>query len=131
MIDFKKMSEQDWRRRLTAEEFSVCREKGTEPAFSGEYYNEKTAGAYLCRCCKKPLFHSTTKYNSGSGWASFYQPFNTEAIEERPDDTHGMDRVETLCAHCGSHVGHVFKDGPEPTGLRYCSNSLSLLLEKE
>ncbi|MDX2465331.1 MAG: peptide-methionine (R)-S-oxide reductase MsrB [Porticoccus sp.] len=131
MVDFKKMSEKDWKGRLTAEEFRVCRKKGTEPAFSGEYYNEKATGTYLCRCCKTPLFHSVTKYDSGSGWPSFYQPFNTGVIEERPDVTYGMDRVETLCAHCGSHVGHVFMDGPMPTGLRYCSNSLSLLLEKE
>jgi peptide-methionine (R)-S-oxide reductase len=131
ITDFKKMKEDDWKRQLTAEEFRICREKGTEPAFSGEYYDEKSVGTYLCRCCKRPLFNSTSKYDSGSGWASFYQPFDTESIEEQPDDTYGMNRVEILCAHCGSHVGHVFRDGPEPTGLRYCCNSLSLLLDKE
>lgn len=125
------MSKDDWRKRLTNEEFSICREKGTEPAFSGEYYDEKAVGTYLCRCCETPLFHSANKYDSGSGWPSFNQSVSSEVITEQPDHSHGMDRVEAVCANCGSHLGHLFTDGPKPTGLRYCTNSLSILLDRE
>ena len=130
MTDFKKMTDMEWRERLSTEEFEVCREKSTELAFSGEYIDEKAVGTYRCRCCDAPLFHSANKYHSGSGWASFYQPVNSTAIDEYTDNSHGMARVETICARCGAHLGHVFTDGPAPTGLRYCTNSLSISLEK-
>lgn len=117
-----------WREKLTPEQFYVCREKGTEPAFSGAYTNEKTNGLYLCICCDAPLFDSNSKYDSGSGWPSFFRPINNKAIREEEDLTHGMRRVEVLCQECGSHLGHLFPDGPAPSGLRYCINSISLKL---
>jgi len=131
MIDYKKITNDEWRERLTNQEYKICIEKGTEPAFSGEYHDEKALGTYLCRCCGEPIFHSEHKYDSGSGWASFYQPLGDELIAEFSDTSHGMIRVETTCANCGCHLGHVFTDGPDPTGLRYCTNSLSLKFEKE
>ena len=131
MSNDKEKNEEYWRQQLTDEEFNVCRKKGTEPAFSGEYCHEKAAGAYLCRCCGEQVFHSTNKYDSGSGWASFYQPVNSAAVTEYSDPSYGMDRTETICTNCGSHLGHVFPDGPKPTGLRYCTNSLSLRFDKE
>ncbi len=126
----KEGTDEYWRKRLTEEEFRVCRQKGTEPAFTGKYCDEKTPGVYSCRCCGQPLFHSDSKYDSGSGWPSFYQPITSGAVIEHADSSHGMKRVETVCAKCGSHLGHVFPDGPEPTGMRYCTNSLSLKHEK-
>jgi peptide-methionine (R)-S-oxide reductase len=122
-------SEAEWRRELSAEEYRICREKGTERAFTGQYWDEHRAGTYHCRCCGEPLFESGSKYDSGSGWPSFYQPVNQEVIEEHRDSSHGMMRTEIVCRKCGCHLGHVFPDGPRPTGLRYCVNSASLRLE--
>ncbi len=123
-------SEAQWRDELSEEQYYVCRQKGTERAFTGKYHDCKEDGTYVCSCCGEPLFDSDTKYDSGSGWPSFYQPLNTEAVEEEHDNSHGMQRIEVHCKKCGAHLGHVFPDGPQPTGLRYCINSVSLDLKK-
>lgn len=127
MTDKTAKTDSDWQQELSPEEFHVCRGKGTEAPFTGEYWDTKAAGTYRCRCCGEPLFSSETKFDSGSGWPSFYAPGG--AISEHRDVTHGMVRTEITCAKCGSHLGHVFPDGPKPTGLRYCVNSLSLQLD--
>jgi len=124
-------SDTEWRESLSADEFDVCRRAGTERAFTGEYWNTKTPGTYLCRACGEALFSSDTKYDSGSGWPSFWQPIEQSRIDEHEDGSLGMRRVEVRCSRCDSHLGHVFPDGPNPTGLRYCINSLSLRLDPE
>lgn len=123
-------SEQEWRELLTESEYQICRQKGTERAFTGEFWDSKAQGHYLCRCCGMVLFASDTKYDSGSGWPSFYQAENDTHILEHGDASHGMQRTEVTCARCDSHLGHVFPDGPEPSGLRYCINSASLQLQE-
>ena len=123
------MSDEEWKEKLTGEEFYVLRQKGTERAFTGEYWNHKGEGTYVCAGCKNALFSSETKYDSGSGWPSFWQPINKDQIATEQDTTFGMVRTEVVCGRCGSHLGHVFKDGPRPTGLRYCINSVSLDFE--
>lgn len=120
-----------WRSKLTPEEYHVCREKGTERPFTGEYWDTKEKGIYQCRCCAEQLFLSDTKFDSGCGWPSFFQPADADVIQEVADRSHGMLRTEVMCKACGSHLGHVFEDGPAPTGLRYCINSVSIKLDKE
>lgn len=114
------------KQKLSADEYRITQESGTEAAFSGKYYQNKDSGIYHCICCEKPLFSSEEKYDSGSGWPSYWQAVNDDAVTEVTDSSHGMKRVEIRCANCDSHLGHVFPDGPQPTGLRYCINSASL-----
>jgi peptide-methionine (R)-S-oxide reductase len=131
MAEKVKKSEQEWREQLGEQEYHVLREKGTERAFTGEYHAEKAKGVYRCRGCGAPLFSSETKFDSGTGWPSFTEPMERGNIATETDRSHFMTRTEVLCSNCGGHLGHVFPDGPGPTGLRYCINSCSLDLEKD
>lgn len=131
MADKVTKTDAEWRAQLDPEQYRVAREHGTERAFAGRYWNTKTKGTYNCVCCGQPLFSSTTKFDSGTGWPSFFEPVSPDAVSEVEDNSLLMRRTEVLCSRCDAHLGHVFPDGPKPTGLRYCMNSASLDLEPE
>ena len=131
MSDKLKKTDEEWRAQLSPEQFHVTRQAGTESAFTGKYWDSKAPGTYACVCCGVDLFDSETKYDSGTGWPSFFKPISEDAVITEEDRSLGMLRIEVKCAHCDAHLGHVFPDGPEPTGQRYCMNSASLVLESE
>ena len=132
MSDYKvQKTDAEWRDQLDPMQYQVARQSATERPFTGEYYNSKEEGTYHCVCCGADLFSSTTKYDSGCGWPSFWDPLAPENVSTEMDHSHGMERVEVMCSSCGAHLGHVFEDGPQPTGQRYCMNSVALKLEKK
>jgi peptide-methionine (R)-S-oxide reductase len=131
MLEKVQKTEKEWKQQLTPEQYKVCRQKGTERAFTGEYHDSKDEGTYLCVCCGNPLFSSDTKFDSGTGWPSFWEPIDSDAVETEEDRGFFMRRTEVLCSRCDAHLGHVFPDGPAPTGQRYCMNSVSLKLERK
>ena len=131
MADRVEKTDVEWREQLTPEQYQVCRGKGTEPAFTGKYHDCKDDGVYRCVCCGEELFRSDSKFDSGTGWPSFFEPIAADRVKTEEDRSLGMLRIEAMCARCGSHLGHVFPDGPAPTGDRYCMNSCSLALEKD
>ena len=131
MPDKKNLSDQQWKEKLTSEQYEICRNKGTEPPFSGEYLNTKSTGTYHCLCCGNAIFHSEKKFDSGTGWPSFWDPIGVQSVSTQEDLSMSEVRTEALCKQCDSHLGHVFEDGPQPTGLRYCINSVSLKLVED